>query len=115
MAGVPLNGYQGAFCWFKHGRLHPIRAEELAGWLNSTCPVVGEAEVARIARYLAKESSGQCGPCQLGLPGIARSLSALAEGSGGMDALDTARRAAGSVRGRGACSHPDGASDDLSA
>jgi ferredoxin len=27
-----------------------------------------------------------------------------------MDALDTARRAAGSVRGRGACSHPDGAS-----
>jgi NADH:ubiquinone oxidoreductase subunit F (NADH-binding)/ferredoxin len=74
---------------------------------EGTCPV---GEVARIARYLAKESSGQCGPCQLGLPGIARSLSALAEGSGGMDALDTARRAAGSVRGRGACSHPDGAS-----
>ena len=48
---------------------------------EGTCPV---GEVARIARYLAKESSGQCGPCQLGLPGIARSLSALAEGSGGM-------------------------------
>jgi ferredoxin len=74
---------------------------------EGTCPV---GEVARIARYLAKESSGQCGPCQLGLPGIARSLSALADGSGGMDALDTARRAAGAVRGRGACSHPDGAS-----
>ena len=74
---------------------------------EGTCPV---GEVARIARYLAKESSGQCGPCQLGLPGIARSLSALAEGSGGMDALDTARRAASAVRGRGACSHPDGTS-----
>ena len=74
---------------------------------DGTCPV---GEVARIARYLAKESSGQCGPCQLGLPGIARSLSALAEGSGGMDSLDTARRAASAVRGRGACNHPDGTS-----
>ena len=37
-------------------------------------------------------------------------MAALADGSGGMDALDTARRAAGAVRGRGACSHPDGAS-----
>jgi NADH:ubiquinone oxidoreductase subunit F (NADH-binding)/ferredoxin len=74
---------------------------------EGTCPV---GEVARVARYLAKESSGQCGPCQLGLPGIARSMSAVADGSGGMDALDTARRAAGAVRGRGACSHPDGAS-----
>ena len=61
---------------------------------EGTCAV---GEVARIARYLAKESSGQCGPCQLGLPGIARSLSALAGGSGGMDVLDTARRAAGAV------------------
>src|SRR5216683_2890990 len=41
-----------------------------------TCPL---GEVARIVRYLAKESSGQCGPCKLGLPGIARSMSAAAE------------------------------------
>ncbi len=65
-------------------------------------------EVARVAAYLAKESSGQCGPCMLGLPAIARSLAALAQGSGGADALDTARRAAAAVRGRGACAHPDG-------
>ncbi len=32
----------------------------------------------------------------------------MADGSGGVDALDTARRAAAAVRGRGACSHPDG-------
>lgn len=61
-----------------------------------------------MAGYLAKESSGQCGPCMLGLPAIARSLAALAQGSGGVDAMDSARRAAAAVRGRGACGHPDG-------
>ena len=70
-----------------------------------TCPL---GEVARVAGYLAKESSGQCGPCMLGLPAIARALTALANGSGGVDALEAARRAAAAVRGRGACSHPDG-------
>jgi NADH:ubiquinone oxidoreductase subunit F (NADH-binding)/ferredoxin len=73
---------------------------------QDSCPL---GEVARAAAFLAKESSGQCGPCKLGLPRIARSLAALANGSGGMDALDAARRGAAAVRGRGACSHPDGA------
>lgn len=73
---------------------------------RETCPL---GEVARVAAYLAKESSGQCGPCMLGLPAIARSVAALAQGSGGVDALDSARRAAAAVRGRGACGHPDGA------
>lgn len=70
-----------------------------------TCPL---GEVARVTAYLAKESSGQCGPCMLGLPAIARSLAGLVQGSGGVSALDTARRAAAGVRGRGACAHPDG-------
>jgi NADH:ubiquinone oxidoreductase subunit F (NADH-binding)/ferredoxin len=74
---------------------------------NATCPL---GEVARIASYLAGESAGQCGPCKLGLPSLARALSAVVDGSGGVEALDTARRAASAVRGRGACSHPDGAS-----
>jgi ferredoxin len=72
---------------------------------RDSCPL---GEVARVTAFLAKESSGQCGPCKLGLPGIARSLAALANGSGGVDALDAARRGAAAVRGRGACSHPDG-------
>jgi hypothetical protein len=46
-SGVPLNGYRGTFCWFHHGRNHPIRAEELAGWLEETCPIVGAAEISR--------------------------------------------------------------------
>jgi NADH:ubiquinone oxidoreductase subunit F (NADH-binding)/ferredoxin len=72
-----------------------------------SCPL---SEVARVAAYLAKESAGQCGPCKLGLPGIARSLAALAVGSGGVEAFDTARRGAAAVRGQGACQHPDGVS-----
>ena len=38
---------------------------------EGTCPL---GEVARVVGYLAKESSGQCGPCKLGLPAIARAL-----------------------------------------
>jgi ferredoxin len=64
--------------------------------------------VSRIASYLAGESAGQCGPCKLGLPSIARALAALIDGSGGIEALDVARRSAAAVAGRGACSHPDG-------
>jgi ferredoxin len=72
---------------------------------QDSCPL---GEVARVTAFLAKESAGQCGPCKLGLPYIARSLAALANGSGGVEALDAARRGAAAVRGRGACSHPDG-------
>jgi NADH:ubiquinone oxidoreductase subunit F (NADH-binding)/ferredoxin len=71
------------------------------------CPL---SEVARVAAYLAKESSGQCGPCKLGLPGVARALAELAGGWGGVEALDAARRGAAAVRGRGACQHPSGVS-----
>jgi NADH:ubiquinone oxidoreductase subunit F (NADH-binding)/ferredoxin len=72
---------------------------------DGTCPL---GEVSRIANYLAGESAGQCGPCKLGLPSIARALAAIVDGSGGIEALDVARRAAATVNGRGACSHPDG-------
>ena len=72
---------------------------------EGTCPL---GEAARVVGYLAKESSGQCGPCKLGLPAIARAMTALADGSGGIDALEAARRGAAAVKGRGACAHPDG-------
>jgi NADH:ubiquinone oxidoreductase subunit F (NADH-binding)/ferredoxin len=117
--GVLVGGYHG--CWVPAQTAHdaPVSRAGLAaagGTLGTgvvlalgqgSCPL---GEVARVAAYLAKESSGQCGPCKLGLPGIARSLAALADGSGGAEALETARRGAAAVRGRGACSHPDGAS-----
>jgi NADH:ubiquinone oxidoreductase subunit F (NADH-binding)/ferredoxin len=115
--GVLVGGYHG--CWLPEEAAYNVPVSrtglaEAGGTLGAgvvlalgqdTCPL---GEVAQVAAFLAKESSGQCGPCKLGLPGIARSLAALADGSGGAEALDTARRGAAAVRGRGACSHPDG-------
>lgn len=69
-----------------------------------TCPL---GEVARVARWLASQSAGRCGPCTFGLPAIADDLEALLRG----DTAATARlrRRLGLVNGRGACAHPDGA------
>jgi len=67
----------------------------------------GLAESARIARYLADESAGQCGPCVHGLAAIAGGLEQLARLEAGDPRRDVARWVA-QVRGRGACSHPDG-------
>ena len=38
----------------------------------------GLVESARVARYLALESAGQCGPCLNGLPSIAAAMAELA-------------------------------------
>jgi NADH:ubiquinone oxidoreductase subunit F (NADH-binding) len=63
----------------------------------------GICETARIVRYLAGESAGQCGPCVHGLAALADRL----ERPGPGDRL--LRRWAREVAGRGACRHPDGA------
>ena len=108
--GVLVGGYHGM--WLPAGTAYvvPVSREGLAavgGTLGSgivlplgdgTCPL---GEVSRIASYLAGESAGQCGPCKLGLPSIARALAALIDGSGGIEALDVARRSAAGVAGRG--------------
>jgi NADH:ubiquinone oxidoreductase subunit F (NADH-binding) len=68
----------------------------------------GLAETARVARYLALESAGQCGPCFNGLPRIAVALGRLAGPRPGGAVIADVRRWAGLVAGRGACHHPDG-------
>jgi NADH:ubiquinone oxidoreductase subunit F (NADH-binding) len=73
----------------------------------STCGVV---ETARVARYLAGESAGQCGPCLYGLDAIATSLEQLASADAGRRLRDgRLERWLEQVTGRGACRHPDGA------
>ncbi|MEW2442712.1 NADH-ubiquinone oxidoreductase-F iron-sulfur binding region domain-containing protein [Micromonospora marina] len=67
-----------------------------------TCPL---GEAAQVVRYLAGESAGQCGPCKMGLPDLARSVDLAVSGSAPVELV---RAAAGDVKGRGACSHPDG-------
>ncbi|MEV0265231.1 NADH-ubiquinone oxidoreductase-F iron-sulfur binding region domain-containing protein [Streptomyces sp. NPDC050617] len=115
--GVLIGGYHGA--WLDQATAYGaalsyegLRAQ--GGTLGAgavlplpaaTCPL---GETVRAALWLAAESAGQCGPCRLGLPALAGALADVV-GGGGRDALEAVRRAAPSVRGRGACGHPDGA------
>jgi NADH:ubiquinone oxidoreductase subunit F (NADH-binding) len=68
----------------------------------------GIAETARVTRYLALESAGQCGPCFNGLPRIAAALDEVASPRPDPRAVTDMMRWAGLVEGRGACHHPDG-------
>ena len=108
---VLLGGYHGS--WGRAGDLvADRRALRAAGrtWgagvvavlPASTCPL---GEVARVVRWLAQESAGQCGPCVFGLASLADDAERLAAGR----PVDLARLSRRVVRGRGACAHPDGA------
>ena len=66
-------------------------------------------ETAGIMRYLAQESSAQCGPCFFGLRGLADTCTRIAEGTSKPEDLKRLQRWASEVSGRGACRHPDGA------
>lgn len=69
----------------------------------------GIAETARVFRYLAGQSAGQCGPCSYGLPDIAAALDHIAWQGGDERADAWMRQLLPLVRGRGACHFPDGA------
>jgi NADH:ubiquinone oxidoreductase subunit F (NADH-binding) len=69
----------------------------------------GVVETARVLRYLAAESAGQCGPCFNGLPRIANGWAALARPEPAASLHRDLQRWSGLVEGRGACRHPDGA------
>jgi NADH:ubiquinone oxidoreductase subunit F (NADH-binding) len=71
--------------------------------------VCGLAETARVARYMAGESAGQCGPCVFGLAALADAFESIAEcGDSVDDALDRVPRLQARIARRGACAHPDG-------
>ena len=119
-SAVLVGGYHGA--WIPAGQaaglplsnaaLRPLGGFTGAGVLaalpEDRCGLV---ETARVARYLALESAGQCGPCLNGLPRIAAALAEVAGLTGrrpGPRVLADLNRWAGLVDGRGACHHPDG-------
>ena len=120
-ARVPLSafligGYFGTWVSAAAAMDRPFSAAGLAGlWASPGAGLIaalpdnrcGLAETARLARYLAGESAGQCGPCVFGLDAIAGQLTRLANGQSAE--LGTIRRWLGQVTGRGACRHPDGA------
>jgi NADH:ubiquinone oxidoreductase subunit F (NADH-binding) len=73
---------------------------------ESSC---GLAETARVVRYLADETAGQCGPCMFGLPALADAMAELGYHGGRGDARERISRLIPLIEGRGACRHPDGA------
>jgi NADH:ubiquinone oxidoreductase subunit F (NADH-binding) len=73
---------------------------------EDACPV---AETARVARWLASQSSGQCGPCVHGLDALARTVEEVQAGMPEPQAAQRIERLASLAQGRGACGHPDGA------
>jgi NADH:ubiquinone oxidoreductase subunit F (NADH-binding) len=73
---------------------------------QAACPV---AETARVTRWLATQSSGQCGPCLHGLDAIAGAIEQIASGAAPRGTGQRIARWMSLTKGRGACAHPDGA------
>jgi NADH:ubiquinone oxidoreductase subunit F (NADH-binding) len=116
--GALLGGYAGS--WIGAERLSGVALsnEHLAAHDASlgagivlllseeACPV---AETARVARWLAGQSAGQCGPCVHGLDSLAVTLEEIAAGAAPARATQRIERLGALVGRRGACGHPDGA------
>lgn len=116
VTGILLGGYGGA--WLHPGRASvpfaPGPLAEAGATLGVGIVVVlgtttcGIAETARIVRYMAGESAGQCGPCVFGLPAVAEDLELLAAGRTDPAVLTRIEQRCATIDGRGACRHPDG-------
>jgi NADH:ubiquinone oxidoreductase subunit F (NADH-binding) len=107
--GAWLPAAQAAQLTLSNAQLRPAGAFTGAGVLAALpADRCGLIESARVARYLALESAGQCGPCRSGLPSIAAAMAELAGRRPEPRVLDNLTRWAGLVEGRGACHHPDG-------
>ncbi len=116
LSGVLLGGYGGA--WLDASLLEtPYTPADLTA-VGATLGVgivialaatsCGICETARIARYMAGQSVGQCGPCVFGLPALAADLEQLGAGSSETDLVERIWARADVIEGRGACRHPDG-------
>ena len=108
LAGVLVGGYFGSWLSPADAESHRLTPGVLgAGAIvvlpRDTCAL---GECARVVRYLAGESAGQCGPCTHGLPAIAGAFDRLVDGD--RAAVQQLERWTGQVRRRGACRHPDG-------
>lgn len=115
---VLVGGYFGAWVGAAQAKELPLDAAALHGHgLTLGCGVVGVlgagrcgvCDTARIMRYLAEESSAQCGPCFFGLRALSDACSRIAERGSNRDDIARLKRWVVEVPGRGACRHPDGA------
>lgn len=118
IGGVLVGGYFGAWMRAPDPLAVPISDHGLraAGASLGAGTIVvlprdacGLVETARVARYLAGESAGQCGPCVLGLRALADAATALSGGRDARHALRDMTELPDEIERRGACAHPDGA------
>jgi NADH:ubiquinone oxidoreductase subunit F (NADH-binding) len=116
LSAVLLGGYGGA--WLDASRIAtPYSPGPLAGAgathgvgvvVALPATACGIAETARVTRFMAGESAGQCGPCVFGLPAIAGDLERLSAGRADAEVLTRIANRSATVEGRGGCRHPDG-------
>ena len=117
-AGVLVGGYFGTWLSNAQAAVAHLSAASLGSMgatlgcgvvavlPEATCPPV---EVAGVARWLASQSAGQCGPCANGLPALASGWEHLVTGDDIDQTGGNIIRWSGMVRGRGACRLPDAA------
>jgi NADH:ubiquinone oxidoreductase subunit F (NADH-binding) len=109
-SAVLVGGYHGTWIPTAEAAELTLDATTMGAGVLAPLPTdrCGLTETARVLRYLALQSAGQCGPCLNGLPRMAAAFQTLATpGPQGTTRTDIARWS-GLVEGRGACHHPDG-------
>jgi NADH:ubiquinone oxidoreductase subunit F (NADH-binding) len=109
LAAVLLGGYFGT--WVTPEALNDRVLDLTVGAgviLAFPASVCGLLEVARLARWLAGQSAGQCGPCVNGLPAMAAGVEALAQGRTTDEVVTNLKRRLALAPGRGVCHLPDG-------
>jgi NADH:ubiquinone oxidoreductase subunit F (NADH-binding) len=107
VSGILLGGYFGRWVAVADAQRTLMTPDVLGAGAIVALPedTCAAAECARVVRYLAEQSAGQCGPCVHGLASLADRLDIARRGDG----RDELRRLTRLVDRRGACRHPDGA------
>jgi len=118
VGAVLLGGYYGTWVSAADARwitMDNAALRQIGSGLGCGAMVVlpthacGLRETARVLKWLAGETAGQCGPCVHGLAAIAGGMGELAVGKATNHTVELLHRWGGQVEGRGACSFPDGA------
>lgn len=116
-AAVLVGGYAGRWSAADAVRALPFSPEGLAtAGVTPGCGLLaplpsgacGVAATAVLARWLAVESAGQCGPCLFGLADVAEAMQRLVQRASSRREVRNLRRLLGELRGKGGCHHPDG-------
>jgi NADH:ubiquinone oxidoreductase subunit F (NADH-binding) len=116
IGAVLVGGYAGAWLTKEQAAratLDPAGMAAVGGIIGCAAVIVlpasacGVQETARVMRWLASQTAGQCGPCVHGLGAIAQGAEQLARGAATSDGVKRLHRWARDVEGRGACRYPE--------